>query len=331
MTEYPEWMGDDGRRQLQAAQEHMAKDPEAVARLRNFARMGKPKGTPSYFAKLRELEVFTLEDAQDERAAQQRMKRRNGKVTAPATPAPDVQEQARKLWERLTPDPEAQRIASKADLAARTAQAREHKRHEAEALSDYAAAFKKLAEASDGTLDVEDPLLPAAFRAAFARADVLRHDDYIGFYKKLASSSAFTEKGTPRYYELLWQDGLYTYRDFQNQTASGIPDVSDPAPPAPRDSGRIDERAFMTAQVQRDGSDMSLTLDFDERSYRQAVVNEVLGSLGDRRGQDPSFIAAELRSAFTAYEMVIAEDTLRRLADALAEHEVVDVNLVRDE
>ena len=73
------------------------------------------------------------------------------------------------------------------------------------------------------------------------------------------------------------------------------------------------------------GVEMHISL--DSRAYKERMINEAIKSLGDRNGDDPQDIAADLKTALRARDHGLPDDYLIQIAELLAEGEDVIVGV----
>jgi hypothetical protein len=86
--------------------------------------------------------------------------------------------------------------------------------------------------------------------------------------------------------------------------------------------------------VTRVGSDgqggMEATISFDSRAHKEMGINAAIKSLGDRTGDDPKAISADLKKALRERDLGLDEDLLMNIAANLAEREEVLIGVHSD-
>lgn len=72
---------------------------------------------------------------------------------------------------------------------------------------------------------------------------------------------------------------------------------------------------------------VEMLISFDSRAVKEKMINEAIKSLGDREGDDPQDIAADLKTALRARDHGLPDDHLIQIAELLAEGEDVIVTV----
>lgn len=72
---------------------------------------------------------------------------------------------------------------------------------------------------------------------------------------------------------------------------------------------------------------IEMHISIDSRAYKEKMINEAIKSLGDREGDDPQDIAADLKTALRARDHGLPDDNLIQIAELLAEGEDVVVGV----
>lgn len=121
-------------------------------------------------------------------------------------------------------------------------------------------------------------------------------------------------KDSPGYYEALRKEGL-----MEDEHEAAYTRLKE------RQAG---QGSIVTSSMQPTAEGgVEMHISFDSRAYKEKMINEAIKSLGDREGDDPQDIAADLKTALRARDHGLQDDHLIQIAELLAEGEEVTVGV----
>ena len=97
------------------------------------------------------------------------------------------------------------------------------------------------------------------------------------------------------------------------------------------DSTPSAEAHHIVTRVGSDGNGgMEASISFDSRVHKEKGINAAIKSLGDRTGDDPKAISADLKKALRERDLGLDEDLRMNIAANLAEGEAVIIGVHSD-